>query len=172
MKIARFLLSKTAVTTLLIIAALIAFNAFNTKLESEQLAAFNDWYPKTSSMLESDTSEEATKSKLQVSIRINSSLSTSAWTFPAHTLADATERSQTSRVLQLISESKVFGIPSVPRSKEGGSYVTITASDESVSFSTTIASESVESNIQLQNLLKLLEVYAGTPPQPVNPAQL
>jgi len=172
MKIVRFLLSKTAVTTLVIIAALIAFNAFNAKLESEQLAAFNDWYPKIVSTLESENVEETTKSKLQITIGVNSSLSTSTWNFPAHTLSDTTERSQTSRVLQLISESKVFGMPSLSRSNEGGSYVTIAVSDESVSFSTTVASETVESNIQLQNLLKLLEVYASTPSQPVNPAQL
>ena len=172
MKIARFLLSKTVVTTLVIIAALIAFNAFNGKLENENLAAFNEWYPKTAIMLESESSEATTKSKLQVSIRINSALTTSAWNFPSHTLADANERAQTSRVLQLISESKVFGLPTVSRPKEVGSYVTIAVSDENVSFSTTVASESVENNIQLQNLLKLLEVFANTPSQPVNPAQL
>jgi hypothetical protein len=170
MKIARLLLSKTTVTTLVIIAALIAFNAFNVKLESENLAAFNEWYPKTATTLES--SDQATKSRLQISIRINSALTTSAWTFPPHTLADTTERSQTSRVLQLISESKVFGLPSVSHPKEGGSYVTIAVSDENVSFSTTVTSEAVENNIQLQNLLKLMEVYAVTPSQPVNPAQL
>lgn len=172
MKIARLLLSKTVVTILVIIASLIAFNAFNGKLESENLAAFNDWYPQTASMLESESSEAATKSKLQVSIRITSALTTSHWNFPSHTFADLNERSQTSRVLQLISESKVFGLPTVSRPKEGGSYVTVAVSDENVSFSTTVASESVENNIQLQNLLKLLEVYANTPAQPVNPAQL
>jgi hypothetical protein len=66
----------------------------------------------------------------------------------------------------------VFGLPSVSHPKEGGSYVTIAVSDENVSFSTTVTSEAVENNIQLQNLLKLLEVYAVTPSQPVNPAQL
>lgn len=172
MKIAPFLQSKAVVTTLVVIATLIAFNAFNGRLESENLAAFNEWYPKTALLLDSDSPDGVTKSKLQISLRINSSLTTSVWNFPSHTLADANERSQTSRVLQLISESKVFGLPTVSRPKEGGSYVTIAVSDESVSFSTTVASDSVDDNIQLQNLLKLLEVYANTPSQPVNPAQL
>jgi hypothetical protein len=172
MKIARFLLSKTAVTTLVIIAALIAFNAFNGKLQSENLAAFNEWYPKTASLLASEGTEVAATPKLQITIRVKSSRASSAWNFPAHTLADATDRSQTARILQLISESKVFGLPTVSRPKEEGSYVTIAVSDENVSFATTVAAESVENNIQLQNLLKLLEVFAATPPTPVNPAQL
>jgi hypothetical protein len=170
MKLARVILSKSTIVAIVASAALIAFNTLSYNLESEQLASFNEWYPHAASALESDSSENAGKSKLQVTIQIEGGLRSSTWKFPSRTLADASDRAQTSRVLQLLKESKVFGIPQISRKKD--SQVTITVSDESGSFSTTIEGDAVQNNIQLQNLLKLLEVYTATPEQPVNPAQL
>jgi hypothetical protein len=170
MKLVRVILSKSTLVAIVASAALIAFNTLSYNLESEQLASFNDWYPKAASTLESENPEDASKSKLQVAIQVNGGLSSSTFNFPSRSLADASDRSQTSRVLQLLKESKAFGIPQSSGKKE--SQVTITVSDEAGSFSTTIDSDAIQDNIQLQNLLKLLEVYAATPQQPVNPAQL
>lgn len=169
MKLARALLSKTALTTLLILAGLIAFNTLYFKLEPEQLATFNTWYAATQPILQNEDGEQARKSKLQVTIRLHSGDRSPSWSFPAQSLAIPEDRDRTARVLQLISESKVFGLPS---SSKDGDSITIAMSDESVSFSTTIRRDSVKDNIQIQNLLKLLEIYATTPVQPVNPAQL
>ena len=169
MKLARVILSKSTLVAIVASAALMAFNTLSYDLESEQLASFNEWYPNAASALTSENPEPG-KSKLQVTIRVNGGLSSSTFTFPSRTLADANDREQTSRVLQLLKESKVFGIPQSSGKKD--SQVTITVSDESGSFSTTIDADAVQDNIQLQNLLKLLEVYAATPQQPVNPAQL
>jgi hypothetical protein len=169
MKFARVILSKSTLVAIVASAALIAFNTLSYNLESEQLASFNEWYPNAANML-SNENPEAGKSKLQVTLRVNGGLSGSTFTFPSRTLADSNDREQTSRILQLLKESKVFGIPQ--SSAKNDSQVTITVSDESGSFSTTIDSDAVQDNIQLQNLLKLLEVYAATPQQPVNPAQL
>ena len=170
MKLARVILSKSTLVAIVASAALIAFNTLSYNLESEQLASFNEWYPKAATALESDNPEDASKSKLQVTIQVNGGSNSSTFNFPSHSLADASDRAQTSRVLQLLKESKAFGIPQSSGKKE--SQVTITVSDEAGSFSTTIDSDAIQDNIQLQNLLKLLEVYAATPQQPVNPAQL
>jgi hypothetical protein len=170
MKIARLLLSKTAITALVAIAGLIAFNSLYYKLETEQLAAFNEWHPTTQTMLQSENGEQASKSKLQITIRLKSGEQTSQWSFPTQSLANAEDRERTARILQLISESKVFGLPS--SSSKSGESLSIGVSDAATSFSTTISGDAIKENIQLQNLLKLLEVYSSTPTQPVNPAQL
>jgi hypothetical protein len=170
MKLARVILSKSTLVAIVAIAALIAFNTLSHNLESEQLASFNEWYPQAALALESRNPEDASKSKLQVTIQVNGRLSSSTFTFPSRSLADANDRAQTARVLQLLKESKAFGIPQSSGKKE--SRVTITVNDEAGSFSTTIDADAVQHNIQLQNLLKLLEVYAATPQQPVNPTQL
>jgi len=169
MKLARVLLSKTALTTLFIVAGLIAFNSLYSKLETEQLATFNTWYPTTQAMLQNEDGEQASKSKLQVTVRLQGGARSSSWSLPSQSLAVPEDRERTARVLQLISESKVFGLPS---SSKDGESLTIAISDESSSFSTTVRTDAVKDNIQLQNLLKLLEIYASTPVQPVNPAQL
>jgi hypothetical protein len=170
MKLTRIILSKSTLVALVASAALIAFNTLSYDLESEQLASFNEWYPTATSTLESENPEEVSKSKIHITIRVSGGLTNSTFTFPSHSLADTTDREHTSRVLQLLKEGKVFGIPQA--SGQQDSQLTITVSDEAGSFSTTIDSDAVQDNIQLQNLLKLLEVYAATPQQPVNPTQL
>jgi hypothetical protein len=170
MKIARIILSKSTVVALVASAALIAFNTLSYNLESEQLASFNEWYPQAATVLDDTAAENPAKSKLQVTINIKGGLSSSTFSFPSRSLADANDRAQTSRVLQLLKESKVFGI--AQSSGKEDSQVTITVSDDTGSFSTTVDASAVQDNIQLQNLLKLLEVYTTTPQQPVNPAQL
>jgi hypothetical protein len=169
MKLVRVILSKSTLVAVVASAALIAFNTLSYNLESEQLASFNEWYPNAANTL-NDDNPEASKSKLHVTIRVNGGLGSSTFNFPSHTLADANDREQTSRVLQLLKESKVFGIPQSSGKKDP--QVTITVSDESGSFSTTIDGDAAQDNIQLQNLLKLLEVYATTPQQQINPSQL
>ena len=170
MKIARVILSKSTVVAIVASAALIAFNTLSYDIESEQLASFNEWYPKAASVLDDENAESASKSKIQVTITVDGGLSSSSWSFPSRSLADADDREKTSRVLQLLKEAKVFGIPQSKGKTD--SQMKITVTDDQGSFSTTIDGSSVQDNIQLQNLLKLLEVYAATPPQPVNPAQL
>jgi hypothetical protein len=170
MKIARVILSKSTVVAIVASAALIAFNTLSYDIESEQLASFNEWYPKAASVLTDENPENASKSKIQVTITLDGGLRSSSWTFPARSLADADDREKTSRVLQLLKEGKVFGIPQSKGKKD--SQMKITVTDDQGSFSTTIDGSSLQDNIQLQNLLKLLEVYAATPQQPVNPAQL
>jgi hypothetical protein len=175
MKIARIVLSKTVLTGLLIFAALLAFNLFYSKLDSELLASFNDWYSQTAPTIDTENAESALNSKVSVTITLSGVLAnpgTNTWTFPTRSFADAEDRAHTARVLQLISESKVFGSPGVTRKDGNGSYVSVTVTDSDRKFDITVSAQTVEQNIQLQNLLKLLQVYAATPPPPVNPAQL
>jgi hypothetical protein len=164
MKSVRFLLSKTGVTVALVIGSLILFNVFIGKVDTEKLAAFNDWYPPIATILSEE--EPPPASSLRVTIQLSGSFArggTTSQTFPTQSLADQRDREQTFRVLQLLSESKVFGLPAVTRPHEGGSYVTITVSDERASFQTIVNADTVEKSIQLKNLLKLLELYAATP---------
>lgn len=175
MKLARIVLSKTVLTGLLIVAALLAFNLSYSKLDSELLASFNDWYASTAPALDTETPDPSLKSKVSITITLSGTLATqpvNSWTFPARSLSETEDRAQTLRVLQLISESKVFGAPPVTRKESNGGYVTITVTDNERKFDITVSAQTVEESIQLQNLLKLLQVYGATPPPPVNPAQL
>ena len=174
MKIARIVLSKSVLTGLLIVAALVAFNLSYSKLDSELLASFNDWYAQTTPALDTEVTDPTLKSNVSVTITLSGTLATqpvSSWTFPTRSLADPEDRAQTLRILQLISESKVFGAPAVTRKDSGGGYITITVTDSERKFDITVSTQTVEQSIQLQNLLKLLQIYATTPPAPVNPAQ-
>jgi hypothetical protein len=174
MKIVNFLLSRTTIGVLITIAVLIAFNATRTDLKTEKLASFIAWQEKVSPLL-SDSGTEATPPKVSVTVRIDNpepGQSARLWSLPKISATDSVDRNQIVRVLQLIAESKVFGLPQAP--SEGPSHPTlqISISDESNRFETIVPLSTVDGNIQLQNLLKLLEVFASTPRTEVNPAQL
>jgi hypothetical protein len=95
------------------------------------------------------------------------------WKLPNGSLSDPEQRARVARVLQLIAESQLFSIRRSSASKTGGAYLAIAVVDPTRRFETTISFDEVKENIQLQNLLKLLEVFAASPPAPpMNPNQL
>jgi hypothetical protein len=74
--------------------------------------------------------------------------------------------------LQLVSESKVFQVPPITRELSGENYLRISVSDQTKRFETVVTLKSVSENIQLQNLLKLLQLFGNAPKAPVSPTQL
>jgi hypothetical protein len=175
-------MAKTLFTpqSLLIIAAtivaLFAFNLTQPGPKNELQSSFDKWYAESAPALEAH--DNGTYQGKEISVTVKSlhggSASTShEWKLPSSSLVDVEQRSRIARVLQLIAESQVFSIRSVSNLKPGGAYVTIAVADPTRKFETTVSYDDVKDNIQLQNLLKLLEVFAANPPAPpVNPAQL
>ena len=98
--------------------------------------------------------------------------STFTWTLPARSLAEASDRENTARVLQLLSESEVFSVRPVTSPKEGVSYLSISVREGEQKFETTVPAEEVERRIQLQNLLKLLDIFSkAAPPLAIEPSR-
>lgn len=174
MKIVQLLLSRTVIGILITIAALIGFNASRMDLTTELLADFSSWHTKTALLLDNPETETQALPKLSIKIAVDSVQpggSRREWTFPSTSLANPTERSQTSRVLQLIRESKVFGLPQLSSNDTSRPSLSIVVTDDKEEFQTIVPLSEIENNIQLQNLLKLLEVFSATPNADVNPAQ-
>lgn len=174
MKIAKLALSKYVLWTLAILALLIGFNASRSRLESELLAQFNEWYSDTAPLLAEGDDASTSLPTVSVTIRLSGPLYTGnpSWTFPPHSLSDPEERSQTDRVLQLISESKVFQFTPVAREVASENYIHISVTDQAHRFDTVVASKEAADNIQLQNLMKLLQIFGSTPARSENPNQL
>jgi hypothetical protein len=174
MKLAKLALSKYVLGTLVILALLIGFNASRARLESELLAQFNEWYTEVSPKLYTTDDSSPTLSTLNVTIQLSGPdyPSLTSWTFPPHALTDPEERAQTARVLQLVSESKVFQVHPITREVSGENYLRISVSDQTKRFETVVALKSVRDNIQLQNLLKLLQLFGNEPKATVSPTQL
>lgn len=171
MKIAQILLSRTTIGVLLTIATLIAFNSSRTDLKTAGLASFTAWHDKTATILNA-TNPEAVPPKVAVTIRMNQATAGNApqtWSLPSVSITDPTERAQITRVLQLINESKIFGHPKADSNDPSIPTLTITITDESDRFETTVPLRDIENNIQLQNLLKLLQVFSVTPGTDVIP---
>ncbi len=93
------------------------------------------------------------------------------WSLPSLSITDPTDRAQTTRVLQLINESKIFGLAKADSNDTSIPTLTITITDESDRFETTVPLRDIENNIQLQNLLKLLQVFSATSGTDVTPPQ-
>ena len=164
----RTLISTQALFTAAIaIIALVIFNLNFPGVESDALVSFNKWYAETSPKLERGDAASLSNVKLNVSIGLINrptpppSLS---WTLPARSLADASDRDNTARVLQLIHESGVFGQRVVTKTRSDISYLTISVRDGDTVFQTTVPAEEIEKSIQLQNLLKLLDIFSKTTP--------
>jgi predicted aldo/keto reductase-like oxidoreductase len=76
-------------------------------------------------------------------------------------------------VLQLIRESNIFGVAPLKDSLNSKSAISISIKDGDHSFDTAVPYNITESNIQLKNLLKLLEVFsAKTPAAEIEPTRL
>ena len=173
MKIAQILLSRTTICVLLTIATLIAFNSNRTDLKTAGLASFTAWHDKTATIL-NETNPEVVPPKISVTIRMNQAIPGHApqtWSLPSLSITDPTDRAQTTRVLQLINESKIFGLAKADSNDTSIPTLTITITDETERFETTVPLRDIENNIQLQNLLKLLQVFSATSGTDVTPPQ-
>jgi len=157
-------------------AILIAFNLTHIRIESDLLASFDSWYRHASQTLTASAPLKETDPSLKVSITLNSPQTRSTpatWTLPRTSLLDASERENTARILQLLSESKVFGLRPLSGDATARSSLAIVVSDSHQQFQITVPLEDIQENIQIQNLLKLIDVYSLTEPSTsVEPARL
>ncbi len=158
------------------VAILVVFNLTNIRLESDLLSSFDTWYAHTSKVLASTSLPKETDQSLKVVITLNSPQTQPApatWTLPRVSLLDPSDRENTARILQLLSESRVFGLR--PQRGDGthDPSLAISVADNQQQFQITVALEDIQDNIQIQNLLKLVDVYSHSePPASLEPARL
>lgn len=155
---------------------LIAFNLTHIRIESDLLSSFESWYQHASKVLATTSTLKETDQSLKVSITLNSPQTRSTpatWTLPRTSLLDASERENTARILQLLSESKVFGLRPLSGDAADQPSLAIAVSDSHQQFQITVSLEDIQDNIQIQNLLKLIDVYSHTEPSTsLEPARL
>lgn len=160
----------------LCVAILIAFNLTHIRIESNLLSSFESWYQHASQTLTASAPLKEADQSLKVTITLNSpqhSATSSTWTLPRTSLLDASERESTSRILQLINESKVFGLRPLRGDASSQPSLTILVKDSQREFQIAVSLEDIQDNIQIQNLLKLIDVYSHSEPSTsVEPARL
>jgi len=156
--------------------ALVAFNLGRPGIEADTASAFNAWYRTTAEKLAPSADVNGYDSALDLTVTINVNYqqqAPSTWRVPSTSLRDPQERENTARVLQLIRESGVFGFAGLRNPTRSITSMTLTIKDGDQIFETTVPYGVVEQNIQLQNLLKLLEVFSSqTSTNPLEPARL
>jgi hypothetical protein len=167
---------KYLIGTVLALMALVAFNLGRPRIETDTAAEFNSWYKLTAEKL--NQTKDVQRSDLAVQVRITLREPThgdtpTVWLIPSTSLADTAEREATSRVLQLIRESGVFGLPSTKIASDAPSSISINLKDANQQFEITLPYHVVENNIRLQNLLTFLQVYSAQRNTPsIEPARL
>lgn len=174
MKIVNLLLSRKTIGVLVTLAALIAFNTTRSNLKTEALASFTTWQTSVSAIL-TNPNAETSLPKIVVSVRVENpspGVASQSWLLPKVSITDPTDRNQVSRVLQLLSESKIFGMAPERPSETPTPTLRVSVNDETNRFETAVPLSVVDQNIQLQNLLKLLEIFSAAPREQVNPSQL
>ena len=175
----RKLISNQALFTAAVaLLAVVVFNLSSKPLPSDLAVDFNRWYTATAPILEqtvpSDPSALANV-KLSVTIQLIGRPTpppTLTWILPARSLTENQDRSNTARALQLVRESDVFTMPPVSAPKSDASYLVISVRDGDKQFNTTVPASEIEKRIQLQNLLKLLDVFSKSETaNPIEPSR-
>ena len=176
MSLRKLLSPQVVIGFLVTVVGLVAFNLTRPGLQSERQAAFDTWYSSTVPSLEVGTDAALANRKLTVKVRMTGALGStpvSEWTLPIQNLGNAEDRTRTARVLQLISESQVFGLPPAKDPSDSAGYLFLSIADGEQHFDTVVALQDVEKDIRLQNLIKLLEVFSSQPPTPaIDPTRL
>jgi hypothetical protein len=176
MRIKELLKPKFLVAALLTAMALVAFNFSQPPLDTEQGSQFNAWYQTAADRLGPSADPKEADLRLSIAVTLSDpsrGSNPTVWNLPAHSLLDRTDRENTARILQLIRESGVFSRAPLSNPPKEVPVLTISVKDHEHQFETTLPLQAAEENIQLQNLLKLVEVYAANPPLPeVTPHRL
>jgi hypothetical protein len=148
--------------------ALVAFNLGQPGIERDTASAFNKWYQATAAKVSQTGESENSPLSMRVTITLKGPGQTnqpSVWNLPEVAPGDQNDRENTTRALQLISESGVFGFSPLKNPSSETPSLSLTVKDLNDNetpqqFEITIPFSAVEENIQLRNLLKLLEVYS------------
>jgi hypothetical protein len=176
MKLPKLFSSRVIITVVVTIIGLVAFNLTRPPLVNARLAAFDSWYTAAAPVLEGSSDAALANRKLAVKIRLVGGTAGSAsneWALPSQTLGNTEERQRLTRVLQLISESRVFGLTPLASPTDEAPHLALSIADGEQHFDTAVPLREVENDIRLQNLIKLLEVFSTQPiSPPVDPARL
>jgi hypothetical protein len=164
---------QTVIVAAATVIALVVFNLARPAPDHELQASFDAWYSAAAARVSDSAETSQTSHGISVSIKLSGSENPGEWRLPAANVPSLEERARMARILQLLSEAQVFNLPSL-RSQSGQEpHLAITVADHERTFETKVSLQTVAENIQLQNLLKLLEVYSLQPAATVaNPAQL
>lgn len=171
----KLLSSQALLTAAIAIVAVALFNLSRSPVQSDLLLEFNDWYKHTAPLLEQQ--DVAALGNVNIAVTIAASgrptpPHTITWTLPARSLSETADRENTARVLQLVSESGIFGLKGVSAPAPDQPYLSVAVRNADHQFSITVPAEQVEKSIQLQNLLKLLDVLSQTaPPLAIEPGR-
>lgn len=167
---------KRLVAIAFMVMAIVAFNLSRPSLKNDLLTSFNEWYQGASPLLQAPNDSKQADLSLKISISLSSRAGgnkPSVWSLPARSLLEPEDRENTARILQLIRESGVFGLRPVSENAGHKDSIHFSIKDGEQQFEISVPFEEVENNIQVKNLLKLLDVYANTPPpSDVEPARL
>jgi hypothetical protein len=156
------------------LVVLLVFNLSRPSLTHELQATFDTWYSNASVQLADNNGSTQQSKPVSVVIKLTSSPeSTNEWKLPVLDGNNAEERARILRVLGLLSEGRVFNLPTLTSPGGREPFLSISVTDAERKFETVVSLKTVSDNIQLQNLIKLLEVFATQPAtQLANPAQL
>jgi hypothetical protein len=176
MSVRKLLSPQVVIGFVVTLVGLVAFNLTRPSLQSERQAAFDTWYSSTLPSLQVGSDAALASRKLTIKVRLTGAVSSapvSEWTLPIQNLGNAEDRTRTTRVLQLISESQVFGLAPARNPSDNAAYLFLSIADGEQRFDTVVPVQEVEKDIRLQNLIKLLEVFSSQPPTPaVDPTRL
>jgi len=154
------------------------FNWNRPPLETGRQAAFREWYASAVPPLQNETAPTNGSSDLKVRIKVQGDSSghyaaPHEYILPGNGSDPARERERIARILQLIAEAQLFSMTPIGTPTDGGNVLSVAITDGQKQFETTIPYETVRDNIQLQNLLKLLDLFEGTSQsETLNPSRL
>jgi hypothetical protein len=158
------------------VMAIVAFNLSNPTLKSDLITSFNEWYQGTSQQLQPNADPKVADLSLTIAVTLFDPAhrsSPSTWTLPARSLLETDDRDNTARILQLIRESGIFGLAPVRSGSRTTPSLAVSVKDARRQFEITIPLKEAQNNIQLQNLMKLMDLYTHAPATPnVEPARL
>lgn len=143
--------------------ALIAFNLGQPGIQTDTASAFNKWYQTAAAQLAQAGDAQGSHLSLRLTVTVQEPVrgdSPTVWNLPTTSLNYPEERENIARALQLIRESGVFGFAPLRNPTASASLLALRVHDATQHFEIVVPLQVVEESIQLQNLLKLLEIYS------------
>ena len=159
-----------AVSALAIIILFVTFNESRRPLESVNQTRFDKWYEINSKNLGSGTIN-----KISINLKLPSNLNhdwSVALPDPSAPNGSTDATNRMARILQLVSASKLFRYDERLNSPE---LATLSVDAKEEHFAASFPPSAIDGNIQLQNLVKLFQIFSITPAKletPVNPTEL
>ena len=165
---------KLIILGLLAFVALLAFNLTRRPLKFIEDAAFTNWASKVEPTLGTAVGEELPNVSIRIALPAMGKNPAVKWHMASSDFvgdSSADSREKFLRIFGMLKEANLFGLNQSTESKDAVIVEVLTPEKE---FHSSFFPSAVSSNIQAQNLLKLIELYSmSTPtPAPVDPGRL